>query len=91
MSYELANQSTSLGQFASGKGYADFIAALNSLDYPALVSLVRTGQSSALEQCRAELLQLIQSSTDPDVKSVAIAIFKLSQNQEVIVITQGLQ
>lgn len=89
MSYEIANDKKLLGQFASGKGYADFIRAVTS-DYPALKSLVVHGASEDVPAVEKDLAGLIKDASDDDVKSTAMALKSLIDKQSMIVVTNGM-
>ena len=96
MSWYLANEkwiggheSGLLGQFASGKGYSDFIAAVSATAYPALADLLEQGVSERVTAIQADLRHLAKRAESADVRSVARAMLQLSKNQQFIGITQG--
>jgi len=85
MSWELANEEKSLGQFASNRGYADLIAAAKGK--PALEELFDQGISRDVASCIAELEAI---SGDESVRSTAARLAALMRGQAVAVITDGL-
>jgi hypothetical protein len=88
MSYELANATESLGQFASNRGYGELIAAAG--DYGALEDFFATGETKDVESCIAELTALAGAVTDPSVQFTAAGLAGLMRRQEVAIITDGL-
>lgn len=88
MSVEVANDERMLGQFASNAGYADFAATVKT---PALRALVEHGVSEDLGKVRAELKALVEGGASADVKSVADALLDLIRDQDLIVVTRGVQ
>lgn len=89
MSYEIANDKEPLGQFASGKGYSDFIQAVTG-DYPALKSLVVHGASEDVPAVVKDCKALAKATDDDDVKSTADALRKLIDGEDMIVVTNGM-
>ena len=90
MSYEVASGNKSLGQFASNKGYSDFIAAVRRGIYPALKRLVNSGQSDNVDAVREELSALATVVSDRDVAASARELAGLIKGQKKIVISDGL-
>ena len=86
MSYEVANESGSLGQFASNGGYADFIAAAHS---PALRSLIEHGASEDVPAIVRELDKLASEEKDLDVVTTIKTLKGLIEDEDLIVITNG--
>jgi hypothetical protein len=88
VSYEVANATESLGQFASGKGYDDLIAA--SKLHGALVRFFETGETTEVESCIAELGAIAKEAADAGVRSTAAGLAELMRGQEVAIITDGV-
>ena len=88
MSYEVANSSDILGQFASGMGYSDLIAAVTPKLH-ALNSLVAHGASEDVPAVVKDLDSIIAGDAAADVKTTAKALRELIDGQELIIITDG--
>lgn len=87
MSYELANDTKSLGQFASNRGYSDLIIAAES--YTALAKFFDAGETDQTEDCVTELKQLAEAEGG-GVAKTATALAKLLDGQEWVAITDGV-
>ena len=88
MSYEVANAESLLGQFASGQGYSDLIAAVTPKLH-ALNSLVTHGASEDVPAVVKDLDSLIAGDASADVKTTAKALRELIDGQDLIIITDG--
>ena len=88
MSYEVANDKTLLGQFASNGRYSDLIAAVTA-KIPALRSLVTHGASEDVPAVVKDLDVLIDGDVAADVKSTAKALRDLIKDEDLIIITDG--
>lgn len=88
MGYEIANADQLLGQFASGMGYSDLIAAVTPKLH-ALNSLVTHGASEDVPAVVKDLDSLIAGDAAADVKTTAKALRELIDGQDLIIITDG--
>lgn len=95
MSYELANEKWLdgkkrglLGQFASGQGYADLVAAATEADYPTLHEFFRLGYTLRVKTARTELAALADASKK-DVASTALALADLMDGEKFSMIASG--
>jgi hypothetical protein len=91
VSWEIANHSRSLGQFASGAGLRDLRKAAASSDYLHLRSFFKAGISEHVEECRAELTRLAANSKIPGVRESALTLAQLVRDQVVMIITDGVK
>lgn len=90
MSYEIAGEDgVALGQFASGGGYADFIATIKPANHPALASFIHHGASEDIPAVVKDLDALIGQDKDADVVSTAQAMRDLLEGLDLALIVDG--
>lgn len=90
MGMEVANATDVLGQFASGSGYSDLIAAIERAgrSCPILAALVCDGYTENVEKAVVELRTLAKN-TEKDVATTATALADLIDGQEMAIVTDG--
>ena len=93
MSIELANEKWMdgderglLGQFASTRGYSDLVRA--AFSYPALARFLELGATEKVDDVRGELKELARRASK-DVASTAKALLDLSDEQTMLIVTNG--
>jgi hypothetical protein len=93
MSYEIANASELLGQFASNGGYADLRKAVGSYpggNYPVLAEFFEYGCTKGVDACIAELKQLAKDTDDENIRSTATGLAEMIKGEKLIIITNGV-
>lgn len=86
MSYEVANETDVLGQFASNSGYGELIDAVDD-NYPVLQSLFKHGATEDVPGAVDELRKLDGSE---DVVATSEALAELIDGEELVIITDGV-
>jgi hypothetical protein len=89
VSYEVANLSKSLGQFASGKGLDDLAASVEAAKgIPELKKFIESGISEDVPKLITDLTTLAKTAAS-DVADTATGLATMIDGQESVIITDG--